>query len=82
MTDDNRKPIGSAIDASGLTSSLPDDSLITGVIVLIRFVDDDGNDTLHQVSSPGTNWLVRRGMLESALDEERDQMSHYPRRFR
>jgi hypothetical protein len=48
---------------------IPTDFLATDAIVLVRGFDSDGDEGLFEAHSYGLSWLLRVGMLNSALTD-------------
>jgi hypothetical protein len=68
---DERAEIGQILDAQGLRSSIRDGELIDGAVVILRIVEADGTRRVGVSWTDGLDWIVRRGLIETALDCER-----------
>lgn len=64
------QPIGPVLDGLGLNISLGKEDLISGAVVVLCVVDEDGNERLQQVWTNGLSWITKTGMLYHALDQE------------
>lgn len=63
--------IGDQIDGSGVDMTINDGDLVSDFLVIARVSLADGRETIRSAWSDGLGWVVRRGMVESALDAER-----------
>ncbi|MFF9123172.1 hypothetical protein ACF09J_07720 [Streptomyces sp. NPDC014889] len=59
-------PLGSALDALGITGTLDDGELVAGAIVLMKVLQEDGSTRLSMSYSEGLGWIERAGMLRIA----------------
>ena len=66
-----RRPIGAALDSSGVGATLGDGELLDGAVVVMRVIDTDGRTRVSSAWSDGMDFIVRRGLLEIALDVDR-----------
>lgn len=62
--------LGELIDAQGVETTLDDDELVAGVVVLLKVVLPDGAVKLSLAWSEGMSWLERVGMLRVAEQTE------------
>jgi len=58
------------IDGLGITGDIPDGSLVSGAIVVLTILDEDGDESLAIRWSQGLSWITRAGMLHHAIAEE------------
>lgn len=64
MTD---RTIGQIIEGLGVTAdSLSDDALVTDAVVLLKYVNSDGEVALFLAHGEGMSWIERIGMLRAA----------------
>lgn len=68
-----RQPIGDLLDSLGLVATIDDGDLISGAVVLLKVVDDEGDVVLRSAYTDGVNWLERRGMAEQHADAVRSE---------
>lgn len=61
-----RVSVAGALDRLGVTHAHAPGEEVTGAIVLLKVVDEDGVVALHAVWSEGLSWLERIGMLREA----------------
>ena len=66
-----RGPIGSRLDALGVGARLTGEELVDGAVVVMRVVEADGRTRVSSAWSEGMDFIVRRGLLEIALDADR-----------
>ncbi|MBP2370240.1 hypothetical protein [Pseudonocardia parietis] len=67
MSDDERQPIGGALDALGVRASLEPDERITEALVIAKIVDlETGRTMLGMYHSEGTDWISHLGLLSAA----------------
>jgi len=66
-----RGPIGSRLDALGVGARLDGEELVDGAVVVMRVIDTDGQARVASAWSEGMDFIVRRGLLEIALDADR-----------
>ena len=66
------EPLGSTIDALGVTHSPDDGELIASAIVLMRVIGADGEESIRFAYSEGLGWVERIGMLRVAEKIELD----------
>lgn len=69
MTDD-REPIGGLLDSLGVTHTTEEGELVSDAVVVLRVVDNDGDERITITWSDGLSWVTRAGMLHHALHEE------------
>jgi hypothetical protein len=62
--------IGQIVDGLGVKPTINDGDLISGVVVLLEVVEDDGSERLSIAWSEGMSWMKRTGMLHHALAKE------------
>lgn len=60
-----RRPIGSTIDALGVSITQAPGELIQHAIVIVSVIDSDGQEWLRTGWSGGLGWVMRNGMLHS-----------------
>jgi hypothetical protein len=65
-SDGSEQPIGSTLDALGITAHITPDTLISGAIVLLKTVLPNGTERLSVAHSDGIGWTERAGMLHLA----------------
>ncbi|MER8083834.1 hypothetical protein ABTZ57_01395 [Streptomyces sp. NPDC094048] len=65
-TPSNEQRLGSLIDALDITTSLAEDELAAGAIVLLKVIETDGSTRLSASYSDGLGWIERVGMLRIA----------------
>jgi hypothetical protein len=63
-------PVGSAIDATGLVMNREDGEILEHVIVIARVITPEGGTAIRVASTPGLDWMLRRGIFELAHDQE------------
>ena len=61
----------SAADLGLNLEEIPDGTIITGTVAIIRVMNSDGDSAVWIVSDDHTDWITRRGLLEVALDNNR-----------
>lgn len=60
------QPIGSYLDALGVTADLDEGQQIAEVLVLAKVVSfEDGETVLGMYSSPSCDWITRLGLLHA-----------------
>lgn len=64
--DDEPKSLGSAIDALRVKPVLMEGDLIADVVVIMRVIEEDGDERLSTTWSEGLSWVTRSGMLHNA----------------
>ena len=62
--------IGDRLDSLGVRATIPGGALISGAVVLLDVVGDDGTH-VSIAWSEGMSWVTRRGLIEVARDMER-----------
>lgn len=60
------QPIGTTLDALGITAAIAPDTLVSGAVVLLKTVTADGRERLSVAHSDGIGWTERAGMLHIA----------------
>lgn len=60
------EPLGSIIDALGVTHTPDDGELIASAIVLMRVIAADGEESIRFAYSDGLGWVERIGILRVA----------------
>lgn len=61
------RTIGQIIEGLGVTAdSLSDDALVTDAVVLLKYVNSDGEVALFLAHGEGMSWIERIGMLRAA----------------
>jgi hypothetical protein len=71
-------PIGDIMP--GVTIGLAESDVVTTAICIALVVPMEGDDptpSLVLKHTPGTDWITQRGMLQAALDIERNVGSYY-----
>lgn len=63
-------PIGELIDARGVRAAIADEEIVTDVVVLLRGVGEDSKTFIRAAWSEGMDWIMRRGIIEVARDQE------------
>lgn len=64
--DGAEQPIGSTLDALGITATITPGTLVSGAIVLLKLLLPDGRERLSVTHSDGLGWIERAGMLRVA----------------
>lgn len=74
MADDDVQAmkIGAMVDAAGIVGRFAPGDLPDGIVVLMT-VQTSGGRMVKTMSSAGLDWLTRRGLLEVALQAEKDE---------
>lgn len=62
----DEEPIGQLIDALGIEATVGPGELVSGAIVLLKVVQEDGSTRLNLTYSDGLGWIERVGMLRVA----------------
>ena len=60
------EPLGNLIDSLGVVHTPEEGELVSGVVVLLKTVDDEGLVGLRIAWSDGMSWIDRLGMLRAA----------------
>lgn len=71
-------PIGEIMP--GVTIGLAETDMVTTAICIALVVPMEGDDpspSLLLKNTPGTDWITQRGMLQAALDIERNVGNYY-----
>jgi|GEM_PF-5662550 len=71
------KPVGPMLDALDIRTTLPDGALVSSAVVLMEVIMPDGGIRSSTLWSEGQSYLVRRGLLEHALDGQRSVPSDF-----
>jgi hypothetical protein len=73
VTEEGPRFIGERLDALDVRATLPDEVLISSALVLLEVLWPDGQTSLIQAHSPGTNWIKRVGILTVAQAVENSE---------
>lgn len=65
-----KKPIGAALDQLGIQISLDEGDLITSAVVIAYVEKADGCERVAKAWNGGCSFVLRRGLLAIANDEE------------
>lgn len=71
------KSVGDIIDGLGIVSDIPEGALVVSGVVLLEVMMPDGGTRSTTLWSENQSYLVRRGLLEFALDGQRSVPSDF-----
>ncbi|MFC5802794.1 hypothetical protein [Streptomyces formicae] len=60
------RPIGDVLDGLGIEATVRQGELVSGAMVLLKVIDNDGDTRLSMSHSDGLGWIERAGMLRVA----------------
>jgi hypothetical protein len=71
-----QKSVGSLLDALGITVDLDNGELVSGAVVILEVIEDDGETSLQIIEGEGTSWVHTLGMLHAALQMASSNFGH------
>lgn len=65
---------GSIIDSLGVRGTLDEGHMVADAVVFMRVLKPEGGSYVKMLSSEGMDWIARRGLLDVALEEDREMV--------
>ena len=62
------RTLGEIVDGLGCEHDLADDTLVTGAVLILHTVAADGTEDVVEIESENLSWVLKRGLLDVALD--------------